>query len=279
MAYASQSFGFSFMLTPMVKRLIIANVAVFFVMLLGGEPFERFMIDWFAFQPTRIIVRPWGPITYMFLHGGLMHLAVNMLVLFFFGPPLESKWGEREFLKFYVICGLGGVALSYLFLPANVIGASAAMYGLMLAFAMNWPDAPIYVWGIFPVKAKYLMAFMFVVAALSAAQGSGGGIAHFAHLGGIFAGFAYLKSDWRPGAQLNRLRRAANRKRLAVVSGDEPERRPQPVGTSANRHRDDPELYDRVDAVLDKISAQGMSSLTSEELRILDEVSKRHRTN
>lgn len=275
MAYASRSFGFSFMFTPVVKRLIIANVVIYFVTLLVGH---RFMIDWFAFQPTRIIFRPWGPVTYMFLHGDLMHLAVNMLVLFFFGPPLESRWGEREFLKFYLICGLGGVALSYLFLPANVIGASAAMYGLMLAFAMNWPEAPIYVWGIFPVKAKYLMAFLFVVAALSAVQGSGGGVAHFAHLGGLFAGFAYLKSDWRPGHQLRRLRRAANRRRLAVVSGDEEEGR-RPVGASARRHESDAELYDKVDAVLDKISAEGMSSLTSEELKILDEVSRRHRTN
>ncbi len=274
MAYSPRSSGFGFMLTPMVKRLLVANVVVFFVTVLVGQ---RFMFDWFAFQPTRIFFRPWGPVTYMFLHGDLMHLAVNMLVLFFFGPPLESRWGEKEFLRFYAVCGLGGVALSYLFLPAAVVGASAACYGVMLAFAMNWPDAPIYVWGIFPVKAKYLVGFLFVLSALSAVQGSGGGVAHFAHLGGLAAGFLYLRSDWRPGQKLSQLRKAATRsRRLAIVPRSDEEE----GGTgTAGREREDAALYDKVDAVLDKISAQGMASLTDEERRLLDEVSKRHRSN
>ena len=283
MAYSSRSFGFSFTITPMVKRLMIANVAVFVLSLIIGQ---GFVFDWFGFQPTRIILRPWGPITYMFLHGDLMHLAVNMLILFFFGPPLEGRWGEREFLRFYVICGLGGVALSYLFLPNMVIGASAAMYGVMLAFAMNWPDVPIYVWGIFPVKAKYLVGFFFVLSALSAFQssggaaGAGGGTAHFAHLGGLIAGFLYLRSDWRPGAQLVRIKKAATRsRRLAIVPRDENADELRGAGSSSRRPREDAALYEKVDAVLDKISATGMSSLTSDELKLLDEVSKKHRTN
>ncbi len=283
MAYSSRSFGFSFTITPMVKRLMIANVAVFVLSLIIGQ---GFVFDWFGFQPTRIILRPWGPITYMFLHGDLMHLAVNMLILFFFGPPLEGRWGEREFLRFYVICGLGGVALSYLFLPNMVIGASAAMYGVMLAFAMNWPDAPIYVWGIFPVKAKYLVGFFFVLSALSAFQssggaaGAGGGTAHLAHLGGLIVGFLYLRSDWRPGGQLARIKKAATRsRRLAIVPRDENADELKGAGSSSRRPREDAALYEKVDAVLDKISATGMSSLTSDELKLLDEVSKKHRTN
>ncbi len=283
MAYSTRSYGFSFMLTPMVKRLMIANVAVFVVTMIVGQPF---VFEWFAFQPTRIVFRPWGPLTYMFLHGDLMHLAVNMLILFFFGPPLEGRWGEREFLRFYVICGLGGVALSYVFLPNMVIGASAAMYGVMLAFAMNWPDAPIYVWGIFPVKAKYLVGFFFVLSLLSAFQsspgaaGGTGGVAHFAHLGGLIAGFFYLRSDWRPGGQLARIKKAVTRsRRLAIVPRDEGSEEHPGEGTSARRPREEAVLYEKVDAVLDKISATGMSSLTSDELKLLDEVSKRHRTN
>ena len=265
------------MLTPMVKRLMIASTVVFFVTLLVGQ---SFMFDWFAFQPTRIFFRPWGPVTYMFLHGDLMHLAVNMLVLFFFGPPLEGRWGEREFLRFYAICGLGGVALSYVFLPVAVVGASAAVYGIMLAFAMNWPDAPIYVWGIFPIKAKYLVGFFFVLSLLSAMQGPDGGIAHFAHLGGLASAFIYLKSDWRPGQRLQGFKRATVRsRRLAIVSRDEAAAEEPVVGPSARRHEEDPALYDRVDAVLDKISAEGMASLTPAELKLLDEVSKKHRTN
>lgn len=274
--YSSRGFGFSYMLTPVVKRLLIANAVVFALTLLVTP---EVMFEWFAFQPRRIILRPWGPFTYMFLHGDLMHLAVNMLVLFFFGPPLESRWGEREFLRFYVLCGLGGVALSYLFLPAWVVGASAACYGLMLAFAMNWPDLPIYVWGIFPVKAKYLVGFLFVLSLLSATQGSSGGVAHFAHLGGLLTGYIYLKADWRTGQQLERIKRGVIRtRRLAIVPRDEEGEEHPGVGAGRSRG-EDPRLYDKVDAVLDKISAEGMSSLTREELALLDEVSKRHRSN
>lgn len=282
MPYASSSgFGFGYTLTPMVKRLLIANTAVFFVTMIVGE---GFMFEWFAFQPRELIFRPWGPFTYMFLHGDLMHLAVNMLVLFFFGPPLEARWGERELFRFYVVCGLGGVVLSFLFQPAWVVGASAAMYGIMLAFAMNWPNVPIYVWGIFPVQAKYLVGFLAVVALLSAAGGAeGSNVAHFAHLGGLVAGFIYLKADWRTSTGLQKLQRAATRRRrLAIVPRDEAseeeEQRPGLLGRG-KRPREDAALYDKVDAVLDKISAEGMGSLTAEELRLLDEVSKRHRSN
>lgn len=277
-SYGFDSFGLGLRPTPMVKRLLIANTVVFAVGLVVPQ---GFMTEWFAFHPTRIVLRPWGPITYMFVHGGLGHLFFNMLMLFFFGPPLEAKWGEREFLKFYIVCGLGGVALSYLFLPASIVGASAAVYGVMLAFAMNWPNAPIYVFGIFPVMAKYLVGFMALVALLSAtgsAQGAGG-IAHFAHLGGLIAGYVYLKADWRTGKALEGLKRTATRKRrLAIVPGDDSSEE-RSGRRSRSAVREDTKLYDEVDAVLDKISAEGMSSLTAEELRLLDEVSKKHRTN
>ncbi|MGE0158777.1 MAG: rhomboid family intramembrane serine protease [Gemmatimonadales bacterium] len=278
MAYASGGFGLGYMLTPWVKRLLIANTVVFFITAVVGRDL---VFEWFAFQPGEVILRPWGPITYMFLHGDLWHLLSNMLVLFFFGPPLEGRWGGREFLRFYFVCGIGGVALSFLFQPEWVVGASAAMFGLMLAFAMNWPTVPIYVWGIFPVQARYLVGFLFVITLLSASPGAGGGnVAHFAHLGGFLSGFLYLKADWRPKRRKGKsdeLRTTPRRRRLAIVPRDEKE---QPVAQgSTRRPREDAALYDRVDAVLDKISAQGMSSLTPDELRLLDEVSKRHRSN
>jgi membrane associated rhomboid family serine protease len=150
MAYNTAPFAFRFSVTPWVRRLLIANGVVFLITLLAGQTFRPAIIDWFAFHPNQVLTRPWGAVTYMFLHGDLWHLLLNMLVLFFFGPPLEERWGSREFLKFYFICGLGGVALSFLFASgASVIGASAAIYGVMLAFAMTWPESPIYVWGIF----------------------------------------------------------------------------------------------------------------------------------
>jgi len=278
MAYSSAGFGFSYAFTPMVKRLIVANAVVFCITLIVREPL---MFEWFAFQPGKLVFRPWGPFTYMFLHAGLFHLVFNMLPLFFFGPRLEARWGEREFFKYYVICGLGGVALSFLFQTAWVVGASAAVYGVMLAYAMNWPDTPIYLWAIFPVKAKYLVAFFFLTSLLGVRSSAGGSnVAHFAHLGGLLAGFIYLKADWRPGAKLKGLQKAATRRRrLAIVPRDEAEEEQEGQRSRGRRRSEDPALYDKVDAVLDKISAEGMSALTPEELRLLDEVSKRHRSN
>ena len=100
----------SYRLTPWVKRLLIANTVVFILTWIVGR---NFIFNWFSFQPSEVLFRPWGAVTYMFLHGDFWHLFMNMLVLFFFGPPLESKWGSREFIKYYMICGLGGVALSF----------------------------------------------------------------------------------------------------------------------------------------------------------------------
>jgi membrane associated rhomboid family serine protease len=277
MSYQTKSFAFGGALTPMVKRLIIANAVVFVVTLLLDR---GFVYDWFAFQPTRIFIRPWGVLTYMFVHGGLMHVAMNMLMLFFFGSPLESRWGSNEFLKYYLICGLGGVAMSYLFLPAAVVGASAAVYGVMLAFAFNWPDSPIYVFGIFPVKAKYLLAFFFALSVLSAFDGSGAGVAHFAHLGGLVTGFVYLKSDWRVAKRFQNLRKTTRRRRMAIVPRDLTEARTEEGSAApAQEQVEDTSLYDAVDQVLDKISAQGMNSLTSAERKLLDDMSKRHRSN
>jgi membrane associated rhomboid family serine protease len=265
-----------------VKRLLIANGAVFLLTLVVGWPLAS---DWLAFQPDRVLTRFWGAFTYMFVHQGFMHLFVNMLVLFFFGPPLESRWGGREFFRFYVVAGLGGVALSFLLARSGVVGASAACYGLMLAFAMNWPNAPIYVYAIFPVKAKWLVAFLFAMTLFGAFDSPGGPVAHFAHLGGIVTAFLYLKADWRTSRALKKIRNVTPRapRRLAIVPRDEEEQ--QAHGASGGTSRsgwsaaEERRILDEVDRVLDKISAHGMSSLTDEERRLLDEVSRRRRSN
>ncbi len=276
--YTTQQLPFGYALTPWVKRLLVANTVAFFLtLIIGADPIFR----WFAFAPSRALIQPWSAVTYMFLHGNFWHLFVNMLILFFFGPPLENKWGSREFVKYYLICGLGGAALSFLFVPFWIVGASAATLGLMLAFALNWPNAPIYIWGIFPVKAKWLVGFFFVVDLLGAfGSGSGGGIAHFAHLGGVITGLVYLKSGWilsSLGKKQSGRRRA---RRFAIVREEAPgretgqEKEAPPVWSS-----EDEAMLDRVDKILDKISAEGMSSLTPDERRILDEVSKKRRAN
>jgi membrane associated rhomboid family serine protease len=279
MAYRER-LPFAFQLTPWVQRLLIANAAVFFVTFLVGTDF---MVDWFGFWPTRLLTRPWGIVTYMFVHGGFWHLFWNMVALFFFGPPLEAKWGSREFLKFYAWCAAGGALLSLVFAPNPIVGASAAVYGIMLAFAMNWPDSPIYIWGILPVKAKWFVGFLFGVSFISAAGGGpGGGIAHAAHLGGLITAFLYLKSDWRPGAKLESFKRSRPaRRRLAIVPREEEDSSPDGTrrGRAKRTSNEDERLLDEVDRVLDKISAEGMGALTEEERVLLDRVSRMHRTN
>ncbi len=281
-SYTQRQMPFGTALTPWVKGLLIANTVAFFLSWVIGLDL---VVRWLAFAPSAILTRPWGIVTYMFLHGDFWHLFVNMLVLFFFGPPLERRWGSREFVKYYFLCGLGGVALSFVFASgAWVIGASAAMYGLMLAFAMIWPTMPIYIWGIFPVQARWLVAFLFVVTVMSAFGGSQGGVAHFAHLGGIVAGFLYLKRDLRPGVFRSGKPRGKARgvrvRRMAIVSREEgPGQGADSAKDAGNWSPGEAKMLDEVDRILDKISAKGMASLTDRERKILDEVSRKHRSN
>lgn len=273
MANYSGSSGFGgYHLTPWVKRLMIANGVVFLAT--WALPW---LIGYLAFVPSGVFYRPWTVFTYMFTHGGFWHIFFNLLALFFFGPPLEERWGSKEFIKYYFICGLGGAALSFLFaFNSAVVGASAAVYGVMLAFAMMWPDIPIYIWGIFPVKAKWLVIALVVLSILSAfGGGTGDGVAHFAHLGGFAAGFLYIKIDSATGNPLQRMRKLVARRRFKVVPGGAtpPREAPRP------KRREDDHMLDEVDRVLDKISTQGMASLTPEERKLLDEMSRRYRQN
>lgn len=271
MAYGN-SFSFGSSLTPWVKRLLIANAAIF-LLTLALPVVGAYM----AFMPAQVLSRPWTLLTYMFVHSGVWHILFNMLALFFFGSPIEERWGSSEFIKYYIICGLGGAAASFVFaFHTPVVGASAAIYGVMLAFAMNWPDSPIYIYGILPIKAKWLVVIYVAIDLIGAFQ-SRGGIAHFAHLGGFAAGFLYMKLDDPMSVRLHRLRKLMTGPKLTVIAGDKPAgAKPEP--RPARRHKED-QLLDSVDRVLDKISASGMSSLTPEERKLLDEVSKRFRQN
>ena len=302
MAFASSRYDspFSSMLTPWVKRLLIANAAVFTLMLLldlsrQGQA-EAFVVDLLALRPIKLLTHPWTLVTYAFLHGGFFHFFFNMLGLFFFGPPLEERWGSRGFIKYYLVAAAGGALFTLLgvatgLLPpgTSVLGASAAVNGVLLAYAMAWPDNLVYFWGIFPIKVKYLVAGLAVMSVLGTAGYGGAGIAHLAHLGGFVTGFVYLKSKWAPSpwGELPKRRKAKKRNALAAWAGN---RRPGPSAvpsapppaappTPARNVRAERDLLDDVDSILDKISAQGLSSLTPEERARLDEVSRRYRTN
>ena len=194
----SVSFGPGRM-TPAVKLLVIVNVVMFVLNLivplmtlrLGLQPqavFEQFAI--------------WQPVTYMFLHdiGGVGHILINMLSLWMFGTELERTWGTRFFTKYYFVTGIGAAATSLilsLFIDdiyyTVTVGASGAIYGLLLGYGMYFPNRPIYLYFVFPIPAKYFVMIVGAIAFLSALGGPGGGVAHTAHLGGLVVGYLYLK--------------------------------------------------------------------------------------
>jgi hypothetical protein len=150
----------------------------------------------------------------------------------------------------------------------------------MLAFAMTWPEAPIYIWGVFPVKAKWLVGFLFILSVMSAFGGNDGNIAHFAHLGGIVTGFLYLKSDWRPGQGSPNRRSGIRVRKMAIVPRQAPARKAEQEPKAEGEWSGTEEsMLDEVDRILDKISAEGMTSLTDDERKTLDQVSRRHRSN
>ena len=202
------------------KNLIVINVIMFIATLLN----ENFMVSTFAmFYPTSAYFRIWQPVTHMFMHGGFWHILFNMYTLYIFGSVLERMIGERKFLIFYFVCGLGAAALHtgveyfqaqrYMNAIADgsvnaatmyaqlkvtpVLGASGAIYGLLIAYAMLFPQATLTL--IFPPIALSAKAWVLIFAAIelgTGMTGTFGGVAHFAHLGGMLFGFLLIKY-WR----------------------------------------------------------------------------------
>lgn len=188
-------------MSPAVKWLIIANTAVFVV-----TWFLPLIIPYLGLTPRLVIERLWlwQPVTYMFLHADFFHILFNMLILWMFGVELERMWGTRGFLRYYAITGVGAAATAIVasLLPMDAatlmysvptIGASGAIYGLLLAFALYFPNRPILMFLLFPIPAKYFVMILGAIAFLSSTGGGGGGVAHTAHLGGLIFGYAYLK--------------------------------------------------------------------------------------
>jgi membrane associated rhomboid family serine protease len=178
-----------FRLTPVVRNLIIINVIVFVaqqIIPLATEYLALWNINTPYFKPYQLF-------TYMFAHGGFMHIFFNMLTLAFLGPILESFWGQNKFVIFYVVAGVGAAAFSVLidlFTHAQggiMVGASGAIYGLLAAFGMIFPNMEVRLMlPPIPIKAKYLV---FLMGGLTFMMDKSGSVAHFAHLGGALIGF------------------------------------------------------------------------------------------
>jgi membrane associated rhomboid family serine protease len=245
----------------------------------------------------------WSLLTYPFVHGGLLHLGLNLYALAAFGPRVEQAWGTRRLLSVMAGCAAAGVLLHAMFVsPATpLIGASAAVFGIMTAYAMQWPDDELYLLGVLPIRVWtmviLLMGATLLVGVLTT-LGAGGGIAYFAHLGGALAGWMYLRT---PGSTpLEHPRHRVSR----VPDVEEPPRaipRQQPRAKERMEEVDEivarskaisakrpnvpaapaapqrPPPADELDRVLDKISAEGLESLTNDERRALEEMAKRLR--
>ena len=255
-----RNWGFSSAITPTVRYLILVNSGIFVISLLFHPKWAAILgLAPASFWGGYI----WQPVTYMFLHGGVFHLFFNMLVLWMFGAALESTWGSQRFLKFYFICGIGAGFLNAVITPASavpIVGASGAIYGLLMAFGILFPDQLIYFWGIFPIRAKYFVIGIGVIEFLTAMSASQRGIAHLAHLGGMLFGLVYMKwGDWRTSVSGWRYEKR-RRRHLRVVRAGELEKE---------------KLQKQVDALLDKIGRSGVDSLTAKEHELLKQAGEK----
>jgi membrane associated rhomboid family serine protease len=285
-------------MTRAVQWLLALNIGVYFMQLtlFGTES----VFSALALNPARFPSAWWTIVTYMFVHAWLAHLAFNLFTLWMFGPRLEQVWGTRTFTQFYLWCGLGGAVVHLLFAQSTaVVGASGAISGVLVAYALRWPDDEVYLFGVIPMKSRWLIVAMIamnIVFALS----PGSGIDWTAHVGGMGFGWLFLKLYSLGG--LDRVRgwvssvpdesedmpravprtRSSMRERARAV--DEVVARSNAVVLREGKplahvpKQETPKEYAaRVNRVLDKISEEGIESLTREERRLLEDMSRKLR--
>jgi len=284
-------------MTRIVQALIAINVAVAFLEATVVQPAE--LESLFAFRSGPIAETWWTAISYMFLHAGLLHLLFNMYTLWLFGPRLEHAWGSRSFALFYLWCGIGGAVFHALFGGlSTMVGASAAIYGVMLAYAMHWPRDEIYFFGVIPMRVATMVAF-FVAFDLVRGVMGGNGVAYFAHLGGVAFAFLYLKKpqhvsieqlrqrvspapdvsdDMTPRAAPRSPSRSRNRDEVDdIVAQSKAAVAKRPARTLPGKRAVRDARSEELDRVLDKISKTGLMSLTPSERKLLEEMSKQLR--
>ncbi|TSA18025.1 rhomboid family intramembrane serine protease [bacterium] len=289
--------GFQFF-PPVIKWLLITNAAVFVLLGMGGKlftfdgmPLEIFFTYYLGLLPLGHGFYLWQLITYQFMHANFTHLLYNMFGLWMFGMEVEHVWGSRRFLGFYLVCGVAAgisqLILAPLLEPASVIsvsgagiptvGASGAVYAVLVAFGMMFPDRYIYLYFLLPVKAKYFIFGLIALGVLSI--GDQGTIANLAHLGGAAAGYVYVLYVARRfpfQGLVDQLGRWLNSRRSR--RSEEPYREvvDAKIFDINERPKTEQELNQmKIDEILDKISRGGYQSLTEEEKKILFEASKK----
>jgi membrane associated rhomboid family serine protease len=285
-------------MTRAVQWLLALNIGVYFLQLtlFGSDA----VFSALALNPARFPAAWWTVVTYMFVHAWLAHLAFNLFTLWMFGPRLEQIWGTRVFTQFYLWCGLGG-AVAHLLLAQNsaVIGASGAISGVLVAYALHWPDDEVYLFGVIPMKSRWLIAAMIAMNIIFALSPSSG-IDWTAHVGGMGFGWLFLKLYSMGG--LERVRGWVSS--VPEESEDMPRAVPRGRAPTQDRQRGVDEIVARsnavvlreskplqhlpkqetakeyaarVNTVLDKISRQGIASLSRDERRLLEDMSRKLR--
>lgn len=272
-------------ITPWVARLMLvhAGVLVLFLTVVTAPTF----LEAVRFDPQSPGTRPWTFLTSMFVHAGALHLAINLLFLYIFGPAVEAKLGGRRFLQLYFACGLGATVFgallaNFVSLPP-LLGASGAVLGVALAFALLWPESEITVFPIpVPLSAATLLGILVVLDVLGALRFADDGFAHFAHLGGLITAYGWVRMQGlhrRAAAPTARPARRpvmatqlmARQEERATITPPPPPARAEPAVSA--RERDRAEL----DRLLDKISAGGLASLTIEERQLLEVLAEKKR--
>lgn len=239
-----------------VKWLLILNVAIFLLQLLFLDRYLGIL----GLVPAAVLGKGfvWQLLTYMFLHGNFLHILFNMLFLWMMGSEIERYWGSREFLKYYLITGCGAGLVNVLVQPRATIptiGASGAIFGLIIAFALAFPDREILLYFLIRIKAKYFAVLVGVIELLALFLLPSAPIARFAHLGGLVIGYIYIK---RESIFYPLKRRFVAWRRTTYEAAERKERQ-----SDAKTRRE-------IDRILDKISNEGMGSLTDSEKRFLE---------
>jgi len=250
------------MLPPAIKNIIFINVVVFLMQLISPSLGYALRSN-FALVPQEVLhqFKIWQLVTWLFLHAGFMHMAFNMFALWMFGAELEREWGSKEFLKFYFITGIGSGIIVTLFSNYPTIGASGAVFGIMVAFAMRFPDAMMIF--PFPIKVKYYVMGLAAFEFISTVGDTQGVISHIAHIGGAAIAYVYLRY-WNQfyrvkGLLKNIFTNKKSSSNMKYTKG----------GT------DKTEYYRQVvDELLDKINRVGYLNLTEDEKKKLEEGSR-----
>lgn len=296
--YRPGGFGGFSLFPPVIKTLLITNVVVFFIQILGNEiivsgnlVLSQILLKYFALIPigsfSDTSFYPWQLITYQFMHGDFSHIFFNMFALWMFGMEIENMWGSKKFLIFYltagVVAGLCHLFLSPLLgaIAAPTIGASGAVFGVLIAFALFFPNRYIFLYFLIPVKAKYLIGFLIVFEflAINSAQSN---IAHLAHLGGALAGFLFIWFDKSSNIDLKSMIRRNKFNRSAsssssmfnIFNRDDKIQEAKYHDINSDKGKKVEVTQEEIDKILDKISQSGYQNLTEREKKILFEASK-----